>query len=37
MMEQEKLLDVMSIDHTSDLTGAKDEVTRLKDVSDKEH
>lgn len=35
-MEQEKLLDVMSIDHTSDLTGAKDEVTRLRDVESKE-
>ena len=29
-------MDVMSIDHTSDLTGAKDEVTRLRDVESKE-
>lgn len=31
-MEQEKLLDVMSTDHSLDLTQAKDEHTHLKDV-----
>lgn len=35
-MEQEKLLDVMSTDHSLDLTQAKDEHTHLKDVQNKE-